>query len=132
MDYTDFMGFAAAGLVLATFCMTSMRALRTIALLSNCAFICYGVAGGLAPVVALHALLLPLNGYCLLQAARSQEGGLVERAQFPAVDPLERHGADMFHSPDPDHQMPCHLGCVEVRRHARQLEFAVQRLVGHA
>ncbi len=54
-------GYGAAGLVLATFCMRSMRALRWVAIASNLAFIAYGYLGGLAPVLLLHALLLPVN-----------------------------------------------------------------------
>ncbi|WP_223428570.1 hypothetical protein [Tateyamaria pelophila] len=78
MDYVDLMGFAAAGLVLTTFCMTSMRSLRCVALLSNFAFIGYGVAGDLLPVIALHGLLLPVNAYYLVLASRSEERRFVE------------------------------------------------------
>jgi hypothetical protein len=65
---TDLIGFAAAVLVLATFCMSSMSALRWMAIASNVAFIAYGYLGGLAPVLLLHALLLPVNVYRLAQA----------------------------------------------------------------
>src|SRR5262249_29031272 len=57
----DQVGFAAAGLVLATFCMRSMSALRWVAIASNVAFIAYGYLGNLAPVLLLHMLLLPVN-----------------------------------------------------------------------
>ncbi|WP_218578536.1 hypothetical protein [Vineibacter terrae] len=57
----DGVGYGAAGLVLATFCMRSMRALRWVAIASNVAFITYGYLGGLVPVLLLHALLLPVN-----------------------------------------------------------------------
>ena len=57
----DGVGFAAAGLVLATFCMRSMSALRLVAVASNVAFMAYGYFGGLAPVLLLHTLLLPVN-----------------------------------------------------------------------
>jgi len=55
------LGFGAAVLVLATFCMGSMSALRWVAIASNVAFIAYGYLGGLAPVLLLHMLLLPVN-----------------------------------------------------------------------
>ena len=64
---TNVVGFAAAGLVLATFCMTSMSTLRCVAIASNLAFIGYGYLGGLVPILLLHALLLPVNVYRLTQ-----------------------------------------------------------------
>jgi hypothetical protein len=63
----DGIGFAAAGLVLATFCMRSMSALRWVAIASNVAFIAYGYFEHLAPVLLLHVLLLPVNSYRLAQ-----------------------------------------------------------------
>jgi hypothetical protein len=63
----DAIGFAAAGLVLATFCMRSMSALRWVAMTSNLIFIVYGYLGNLTPVLLLHALLLPVNAYRLMQ-----------------------------------------------------------------
>jgi hypothetical protein len=67
LSVIDGVGFAAAGLVLATFCMGSMNALRWVAIASNVAFIAYGYLGHLAPVLLLHALLLPVNIYRLAQ-----------------------------------------------------------------
>jgi hypothetical protein len=67
LSLTNEVGFAAAGLVLATFCMRSMSALRWVAIASNLAFIAYGYLGGLAPILLLHALLLPVNIYRLAQ-----------------------------------------------------------------
>ena len=61
LSVIDAIGFGAAGLVLATFCMRSMSALRWVAIASNVAFIAYGYLGGLAPVLLLHMLLLPVN-----------------------------------------------------------------------
>jgi hypothetical protein len=68
----DAIGFTAAGLVLATFCMRSMRALRWVAIASNLAFIAYGYLGHLAPVLLLHVLLLPVNVYRLTQLCGGQ------------------------------------------------------------
>jgi hypothetical protein len=67
LSVIDGVGFAAAGLVLATFCMRSMNALRWVAIVSNVAFIAYAYLGHLAPVLLLHALLLPVNIYRLTQ-----------------------------------------------------------------
>lgn len=63
----DGVGFSAAGLVLATFCMRSMSALRWVAIASNVAFMAYAYLEGLAPVLLLHALLLPVNIWRLAQ-----------------------------------------------------------------
>jgi hypothetical protein len=68
----DAIGFVAAGLVLTTFCMRSMSALRWVAIASNLAFIAYGYLAGLAPVLLLHALLLPVNAYRLAQLFSGQ------------------------------------------------------------
>jgi hypothetical protein len=67
----DAIGYLAAGLVLATFCMRSMGALRSLAVASNIAFISYGYLGGFPPVLLLHVLLLPINTYMLLQLCAS-------------------------------------------------------------
>ena len=73
---TDAIGFVAAALVLATFCMGSMRTLRWVALASNLAFIAYGYLGNLAPVLLLHALLLPVNTWRLAQLHRRPTGAV--------------------------------------------------------
>jgi hypothetical protein len=63
--------------VLATFCMRSMSALRWVAIASNVAFIAYAYLRGLAPVLLLHMLLLPVNVRRLtqLQCLRSKPSG---------------------------------------------------------
>jgi hypothetical protein len=64
----DWLGWAASALVLATFCMQGMVALRLTALASNVAFIGYGASAGIDPVLMLHTLLLPLNAWRLAQS----------------------------------------------------------------
>jgi hypothetical protein len=78
----DGIGFAAAGLVLATFSMRSMIALRWVAIASNLAFIAYGYHGGLAPILALHVLLLPINVYRLAQL-RQRRIGAAQPSRVP-------------------------------------------------
>src|SRR5215467_1763804 len=51
MNTVEGIGYLAASLVLATFCMKSMDALRLAAIASNVAFIAYGYFGHLAPVL---------------------------------------------------------------------------------
>lgn len=63
----DGVGWIASGLVLATFCMRGMVALRLTAIASNLAFIAYGASAGIDPVLMLHVLLLPLNALRLAQ-----------------------------------------------------------------
>jgi hypothetical protein len=61
MSWIDFLGFSAAVAVLASFCMTTIVALRTLALMSNILFVLYGWCAHLYPVLLLHLILLPVN-----------------------------------------------------------------------
>ena len=61
MNVTEPLGYLASALVLATFCMRDMAALRCVAIASNLAFIAYGVLADVGPVLLLHLLLLPVN-----------------------------------------------------------------------
>ena len=65
----DSIGYVAASLVLATFCARTMVLLRALAIASNLAFIAYGLLAHLWPILLLHAVMLPLNVYRLLEAA---------------------------------------------------------------
>ncbi len=60
-------GYLASMLVLATFCMRDMVALRAVAIASNAAFITYGAMADIGPVLLLHLLLLPVNVLRLAQ-----------------------------------------------------------------
>jgi len=70
----DACGYAASGLVLAAFYMKDMIPLRLAALASNLAFMAYGYALDLTPIWVLHALLVPLNGWRLMEATRLRIG----------------------------------------------------------
>jgi hypothetical protein len=70
----DACGYVASGLVLAAFTMRDMVPLRVVALLSNVAFIAYGLALGLTPIWLLHAVLVPLNAYRLVEALHRRPG----------------------------------------------------------
>lgn len=63
-------GYLASVLVLCTFCTKTMAPLRMFAIGSNVAFIAYGAALALHPILILHALLLPLNAWRLWQLLR--------------------------------------------------------------
>lgn len=67
MSVAEELGYLASGLVLLTFGMRTMVAMRIVAIGSNLAFIAYGLSLDLAPIWALHIALLPLNAYRLLE-----------------------------------------------------------------
>jgi hypothetical protein len=71
MTSVDVVGWLAATLTLLTFGCVDMRRLRAMALCANMAFIVYGAAAALWPVLALHVALAPLNAWRLRQARAS-------------------------------------------------------------
>ncbi|MCY7314741.1 MAG: hypothetical protein LH480_03745 [Rubrivivax sp.] len=94
MSGVDLIGYLAAGLVLATFCMRDMLALRTMAVASNLVFVCYGLLSGTGPVLALHLLLLPINVMQLMGMARQRPSS---RAQPAAHSGLPRNPERAHH-----------------------------------
>lgn len=64
----NLLGYFAAGLVLATFCARQMITLRSLAIISNLAFIAYAYWARLPPILILHAVMLPMNVMRLRQA----------------------------------------------------------------
>jgi CRP/FNR family transcriptional regulator, cyclic AMP receptor protein len=70
MLWVNLLGYAASATVLATFCMSTMIPLRVMALVSNVFFMAYGYVDHLYPVLLLHAVLLPVNAYRLVQFYR--------------------------------------------------------------
>jgi hypothetical protein len=58
---TDALGYAASVAVLATFLMRTMLPLRVAAIGSNILFLAYAYLAHIAPVLFLHAVLLPIN-----------------------------------------------------------------------
>jgi CRP/FNR family transcriptional regulator, cyclic AMP receptor protein len=61
LDWIDWIGvFAGVFVVLAFYARRPAR-LRVLAIASNVLFITYAALAGLWPVLALHAVLLPLN-----------------------------------------------------------------------
>lgn len=72
MTHADLVGLLAGALVLATFATTNMVRLRTLAILSNLAFLAYAALLSLWPVLILHGLLLPVNLVMLTCAGRKQ------------------------------------------------------------
>jgi hypothetical protein len=67
VNWMEITGYAASALVFLTFYMKTMIPLRVVGILSNAAFMAYGLGGGIYPVFILHAVLLPLNCIRLVQ-----------------------------------------------------------------
>jgi hypothetical protein len=81
MHGTDLIGCLASGLVLLTFYMHDMAALRTTALCSNVVFIVYAASLELKPILLLHSILIPINLWWLMAAlCASDRHGSAERA----------------------------------------------------
>jgi len=73
---SNLLGFLAASLMLLTFMMKDVRRLRTIAVFTNVAFVAYGAAAWLPPVLCLHIALLPVNLLRLREVLNTKsEGG---------------------------------------------------------
>ena len=75
MSLEDAFGYAASAAVLATFCMSTMIALRIVALVSNVLFIAYGFVDHLYPVFMLHAILFPVNALRVVQLQHAPKLG---------------------------------------------------------
>lgn len=81
--HPDILGWSAAALMVATFSCRDARHLRPLAVATNLAFVGYGAAAGLLPVLVLHLLLLPINLWRWAQAvALSRQGMQQAAAQF--------------------------------------------------
>jgi hypothetical protein len=63
MSVSELLGFLASALILLAFGMKTMLPLRLVALGSHLAFIGYGAVAEQYLIVALHAVLLPINLY---------------------------------------------------------------------
>ena len=83
MSWVEAAGYFASALVFTTFCMKTMIPLRLAAIGSNVAFIAYGIAGHIYPVLMLHAVLFPLNLWRTVEMMR-----LVRRVEAAAKGDL--------------------------------------------
>src|ERR1700677_2370278 len=85
----EFPGYVASAFVLATFCMSSMRRLRLMAIASNFAFIYYAAVADLYPVLILHSVLLPVNVTRLTQMQLARVTGKRLLARTTVALPAE-------------------------------------------
>ena len=85
VNLSEISGYVASTLVLLTFVAKDMRLLRTVAILSNLAFIAYGTIEWLPPVLFLHMVLLPLNAVRLAEVVRATQakGDLIQTDGVP-------------------------------------------------
>jgi hypothetical protein len=82
MSNPDVLGWLAAGLMVATFGCREARAMRPLAVATNVAFIGYGMAASLVPVLTLHLLLLPINLWRWAECRRLARGHGMDFAGF--------------------------------------------------
>ena len=80
----DAIGYLASLLVLGSFVSVSMIPLRILAILSNVAFIIYGLQDHLAPVLTLHMALLPVNVCRLSQLVKQRPSHTAKVMKAPA------------------------------------------------
>ena len=107
ISWIELSGYLASALVFLAFYMKTMIPLRLVGILSNVAFMTYGLGDHLYPVFILHAILLPLNCLRLFQmrtliqnVRAATEGDLsvewlvpmMRRRQFAKGDVLFRRG----------------------------------------
>jgi CRP/FNR family transcriptional regulator, cyclic AMP receptor protein len=83
MTAIDAIGYLASTLVFATFCMRTMIPLRVVAIASNICFVAYGLLDHVYPVLLLHLVLLPMNGWRTFEMIR-----LVRRVEAAAKGDL--------------------------------------------
>jgi len=74
MNNWEAIGYVASTLVLTAFGMKSIIPLRVVAMCSNLMFIIYGLGLGLTPIWCLHAALLPMNAWRLVEALGARNG----------------------------------------------------------
>jgi len=109
ISLTALLGWLSAALALGSFFVRTMIPLRAVAMVADLIYIVYGIRTGAAPTLVLHVLLLPLNGWRLIQMrnltfkVRSSAGGRMNLAmllpymshtRFPAGTIIFRKGDD--------------------------------------
>lgn len=88
--FIDALGVAAGIAVIATFYTVVQVRTRLLAIVSNLLFIAYAISADLWPVLALHALLLPLNLWRLDGIWHGDAPHAITPAGYAAARPLRR------------------------------------------
>ena len=94
MTMVEFVGYLAAGLVFATFCMKTMIPLRIVGITSNVTFMVYAWLADVVPLFVLHCALLPMNIWRLTQIR-----ALIREVRKVAVGDLPLESLLPFMSP---------------------------------
>jgi hypothetical protein len=89
-EWPEIFGYLAASLLLLTFFMRQMVTLRAVAIASSLAWLVYGWADHIYPVLCLHVILLPLNAVRLYKALRGQAAARSEQRAAPTLGPRWR------------------------------------------
>lgn len=137
MDIVNLIGFVAAGLTIATLSMRTMVPLRAVGIAANVAFISYGILFGSLPTVVLHAILLPLNAYRLiemLRLVRQVEAATAGDLSMDWIKPFMHEraiatGETLFHKGDPADRM-FFVVSGKLRLHEIDIELAPGAIVG--
>lgn len=96
MSLSDGVGFLAAVLTLLTFLQTAVVPMRLAAVAANLSFISYGVLADCLPVLVLHLILLPVNGFRLWASGTCQRR---DRAMRGVATPASAQRARPTHTP---------------------------------
>ena len=97
MSDHDVLGFLASGLVLTSFWMRDILSLRLVAIASNVAFITYGHAAHILPVMVLHAILLPVNLWHVLPMLRRASEAWLDQSVKSIRAQRTARGNSAFH-----------------------------------
>lgn len=84
--WPEIFGYLAASLLLLTFFMRQMVPLRAMAIAASAAWVVYGWADHIYPVLCLHVVLLPVNGTRLYQGLRGQGAAKLNSVGAAEVD----------------------------------------------
>jgi hypothetical protein len=109
VNLLDILGYLGGMLVFFSFYLKTMMRLRVVAIVSNVVYVCYGLTGQLMPILVLHALLLPLNLWRLIEVKQlirkvrmsAQTGTPAPQLIVPYLRPVRRNkGEAVFRKGD--------------------------------
>jgi CRP/FNR family cyclic AMP-dependent transcriptional regulator len=80
MNWIEAAGYAGTGFTIMSYSMRGMLALRIAAVLSSASFLAYAGLIGSYPLVVMEVILLPINGYRLLELLRPAPSDIARRS----------------------------------------------------
>jgi CRP/FNR family transcriptional regulator, cyclic AMP receptor protein len=113
MNHIELVGFLGAGLMVVTLAMRTMIPLRMVGIASNVVQIAFALLAGITPMLVQHVILLPMNGYRLLEQLRlvrklrtASDGDLSMDWLIPYMSKRRvRAGEILFHKGDAADEM---------------------------